>query len=252
MKSATILVGLLLSASALAQGPNWIVDGPAIQGRIEATDSELGDDEHYDDHRIELRANQRVLLTLESDDFDPVLMVYRADDMHEPVAENDDGSEGFNSRLAFAAPADGTYVMRVLSYEPGTLGAYALRARALPPLPAPVTAHSGTATTIWRTFRGELGAQDPDNDGQRFDDYQVSLRQGEQLLLRLDAEGFDPVVQLLAADSRNGPVLEADDDSGPGANAMLGFDVPQSGDYIVRVTSFAAGQAGAYTLRVGN
>jgi hypothetical protein len=33
---------------------------------------------------------------------------------------------------------------------------------------------------------------------------------------------------------------------------MLGFDVPQSGDYIVRVTSFGAGQDGAYTLRVGN
>ncbi|HEX8217053.1 MAG TPA: PPC domain-containing protein, partial [Allosphingosinicella sp.] len=171
MMKAAALGWLVWSASSVAQAPSWMVGAAPVQGRLEASDSKLADDEYHDDHRIQLRADQRVLLTLDSDDFDPVLMVYRSDDMHEPIAENDDSGEGVNSRLAFAAPADGTYVVRALAYEPGMLGGYTLRATALPTLPAPVTAHSGTATTTWRLFGGELGPQDPDNDGQRFDDY---------------------------------------------------------------------------------
>jgi hypothetical protein len=238
--------------AAAAQGGGWTVGGPTVQGQLAATDARLGDNEHYDEHRIALRANQRVRLSLDSTDFDPVLLVYRPEDMEEPVAQNDDGGEDVNSRLTFTAPADGTYVVRVMSFEPGTFGRYALSAAPLPPLPAPVTAHSATAATTWRLFRGELAAQDPDEDGLHFDDYQVTLRDGEQMLVAVDSEAFDPTVHVLAADRRGGPVLESDDDGGPGANSLLGFRAPQAGEYIVRVTSFAGGQTGAYTLRIGN
>ena len=252
MAAVAAALSLVAAVPAAAQGPNFVVDGRSAQGRLEATDPDLGDGEHYDDYRVRLRADERVRLTLESEEFDPVLQVFRADDMHEPVAGNDDSGDSLNASVTFAAPADGLYTVRVLSYEAGTLGRYTLRGEQLPPLPPPVTAHSGTASTSWRVFRGELGGDDPDNEGRRFDDYLVTLRQGEQLLVRVDSDAIDPVVQILAADSRNGPELDADDDAGPGTGALLGFEAPQSGGYLVRVTSFAPDATGAYTLRIAH
>jgi hypothetical protein len=249
---AAALACLPAGGPALAQSPTWTVGGPAVEGRLEASDPKLGEAEHYDDRRITLRANQRVRLSLESTDFDPVLLVYRPDNLDEPLAENDDGGEDVNARLTFTAPADGDYVVRAMSYEPGVLGRYSLRAEPLPPLPAPVTAHSATAAMTWRLFRGELGPQDPDDNGLHFDDYQVRLREGELMLVAVDSDAFDTTVQVLAAEARAGPVLESDDDGGPDSNSLLGFRAPRAGDYIVRVTSFTAGQSGAYTLRVGN
>lgn len=244
---------LLAAVGASAQQPAELATGQPVQGRLEASDSRAGDGEsHYDDYRIRLRANERVRLTLESEDFDPMVRVYHDDDTHEPVAENDDSGESLNSRLNFAAPRGGSYRVRVTSFEPETFGAYALRAEPLPPLPAPVTAHGGTSTMTWREYRGELAAGDPDSDGVHFDDYQVTLRQGEQVLARVDSSAFDPVVQILTAEDRNGTYIESDDDAGPGTNALVGFDVPQSGNYIIRVSSYGSGMTGAYTLRVGN
>jgi hypothetical protein len=241
-----------MAGTASAQ-PGTIAPGRTVDGRLEASDARAGEDEpRYDEYRIQLRANQRVRLSLESEDFDPMLMLFRPGETDEPAAVNDDFGESLNSRLSYAAPADGSYVVRVTSYDSEMLGRYRLQAEALAPLPPPVTAHSETATTSWRVYRGELGPRDPDNEGLRFDDYLVTLRQGESIVVRVDAEAFDPMVQILSVAGRSGDPLAADDDNGPGNNALIGFDAPAAGDYIVRVTSFGPETGGAYTLRIGS
>lgn len=247
----------LAAGAASAQGPNWIVDGRAAEGELAATDPRTSEEEsRHDDYRVELRGGERVRISLDSEAFDPIVRVYREGAMDEAIAENDDSGDSLNSRLTFSPPADGTYVVRVLSFDPAGAGRYTLRGERLAPLPAPVTAHSGTATTRWRVFEGELGAGDADNDGHHFDDYQVTLRAGEQILVRADvpadSTALDPMVQILPAADRSGSGIEADDDTGPGTNALLGFEAEQAGDYIVRVTSFAPEQTGAYTLRIGS
>lgn len=243
----------LAAGAASAQGPNWTVDGRAAEGELGATDPRTSEEEsRHDDYRVELRGGERVRISLDSEAFDPIVRVYRDGAMDEAIAENDDSGESLNSRLTFSPPADGTYVVRVLSFDPAGAGRYTLRGERLAPLPAPVTAHSGTGTTRWRVFEGELSAGDPDNDGHRFDDYQLTLRAGEQILVRADSPSLDTMVQILPAADRGGSGIEADDDTGPGTNALLGFEAEQAGDYIVRVTSFAPEQAGAYTLRIGS
>lgn len=240
------------ASAASAQGPIWIVDGRTTEGELTANDARPSAEEsRYDDYRVQLRSGQRVRISLDSEAFDPIVRVYREGAMDEAVAENDDSGESLNSRLTFSPPADGTYVVRVLSFDPTGTGRYTLRGEALPPLPAPITAHDGIASTRWREYRGELSTGDADNDGHHFDDYQVTLRAGEQILVRVDSTALDPLVQILPAADRGGSGLETDDDTGPGTNALLGFEAEEAGDYIVRVTSFGSGQTGAYTLRVG-
>ncbi|HEX8655509.1 MAG TPA: PPC domain-containing protein [Allosphingosinicella sp.] len=248
--TTAVLAGAASTASA--QGPIWIVDGRATEGELTASDPRPSDEEsRYDDYRVQLRGGQRVRISLDSEAFDPIVRVYREGAMDEAVAENDDSGDSLNSRLTFLPPADGTYVVRVLSFDPAGAGRYSLRGEALPPLPAPVTAHDGTDSTRWRVFEGELTTGDADNDGHHFDDYQVTLRAGEQILVRADSATLDPMVQILPAADRGGTGIEMDDDTGPGTNALLGFEAEAGGDYIVRVSSYASGQTGAYTLRIG-
>ncbi|MEA3016098.1 MAG: hypothetical protein QOI38_820 [Sphingomonadales bacterium] len=240
------------ASAASAQGPIWIVDGRATEGELTASDPRPSDEEsRYDDYRVQLRGGQRVRISLDSEAFDPIVRIYRDGALDEALAENDDSGESLNSRLAFSPPADGTYVVRVLSFDPDGAGRYSLRGEELAPLPAPITAHNSTASTRWRVFEGELTTADADNDGHHFDDYQVSLRAGEQILVRADSTALDPMVQILPAADRGGSGIEGDDDTGPGTNALLGFEAEEAGDYIVRVSSFGSGETGAYTLRIG-
>lgn len=250
--TAAAAAALFLTASGAA-AQQTIAPGRSVEGRLEQNDPRVSEEQsHHDDYRLRLRAGERIRLTLESEDFDPMVQVYRADDLHESIAENDDSGESLNSRLSFSAAEAGDYVVRVLGFSSEASGRYTLRAETLPPLPAPVTAHSGTASTSWRVYQGELTDRDADNDGAYFDDYQVTLAQGQEVLIRVDSEAFDPIVQVLTLAGRNGPEIDSDDDAGPETNSLLGFRAPEAGQYIVRVTSFGSGGTGAYTLRVSN
>ncbi|MBE9140203.1 PPC domain-containing protein [Nodosilinea sp. LEGE 07088] len=72
-------------------------------------------------------AGQAVSLTLDSDDFDTILMVF--DSNSERLALNDDISEGnTNSRIDITLPATDKYTVLVTSYEFEAQGNYRLAA----------------------------------------------------------------------------------------------------------------------------
>lgn len=252
--SLAALGACLVAPAASAQTQQTLSRGQSVEGRLEATDAtdEARDGVRYDDYRLRLRAGERVRLSLESEAFDPVLRIYGLSDLNEPIAENDDYGEGLDSRLNFTAPADGVYVVRATSFGAGEAGAYRLSAEAIAPLPAPLTLSGRETRMTWLSQTGTLSASDPENDGRRFDDYRISLREGEVILVQLDSEAFDATVEIYAAAQRDGGVpLDANDDSGTELNALLGFSAPETGDYVIRVTSFAADATGPYELGVG-
>jgi hypothetical protein len=58
-------------------------------------------------------------------------------------------------------------------------------------------------------------------------------------------------VQVLSAEGRErGEPLASNDDGGNSLNSLLRFKAETAGDYIVRVTAFAADGRGRYRLRV--
>lgn len=255
--STAVVACFLVAAPAAAQEPISLDQERSISGRLERTDPVVAGEEsgegqvHHDEYRVRLAAGQRIRLTVRSDDIDPVVAVYRASNLEEPLAENDDDGESLNSRLTFVAPEDGVYVVRVRSFSSDAFGAYTFAATPLPPLPAPMALAGGRRTrTNWDTIEGTLSADDPEIEGQHFDDYRISLRAGEEVLVRVDSEAFDPMVQILAASDREGMALKTDDDTGPGLNALLGYAPDEAGEYVIRVISFDAEGTGRYRLRV--
>ena len=251
LKSAISLAALLLCAGSAAAQTNITLPHNG-EGRLEATDPATAEGERYDDHVIRLAAGQRVRLSAASETFDTILQVYQAGSMGQPIAENDDAGDALNSRMTFTAPGAGNYVVRVQSFPESGMGVYRLTAETAPPLPAPVTVPTATEQGEWRVFRGTLQAGDGEIDGRRVDDYQITLRAGETVILRLDTDAFDPIVMLMPVGDREGSPLEKDDDTGAGLNALLGFTSEAADHYIVRVTGFSENSEGAYTLRIGN
>lgn len=243
-RSGAALALLLAAGAASAQGP-----AETIEGRLEAGDARVDGHSYFDEHRLSVAAGQRTAITVVSEAFDPVVEIYRAGEAF-AIGHNDDDGASLNSRYVLAAPAAGDYVVRVTSFGENGRGAYTVGIAPLPPLPAPVTTPNGTETSTWRVFRGEISDGDGEADGMPFDDYQVSLRQGQLAFIRADSSAIDPMIQVMGAAGRDGPAMAGDDDSGPGLGAMLAFEAPLDGDYIVRVFSLDPAGRGAYTLRI--
>lgn len=114
-------------------------------------------------------------------------------------------------------------------------------------VPGVVSAQAADVLRVGDQVIGRLG---PGNETLRGGEYAAFyLLEGElgaEVLLRLNSDDFDA---LLAVYDSNGAVnLAVDDDSGGGSNAAIRLALPYTGYYIVVVTSYWAGETGAYTL----
>jgi hypothetical protein len=270
-----VFLGLSAAALAASFSPAWAQPAPepfwSVEGRLEdgdRVDPEMSaeptedpevtgqripdeDGHRYDEHQFHLDAGRRYRISAASDDFDTLIRLYRAGE-DEPIAENDD-YEGLNSRITYAPAESGDYVLRILSFSPSGRGAYTASAEPLPPLPPPVSGRpTSTSRLRWRIWQGELADADVERDGRRYDDYLVTMSAGQTRLISVESDAFDPMVWVLRASEREGEPLDLDDDAGPGFNALLGFQADEAGDYIVRVTSYAEGEDGAYRLRISD
>ena len=252
------LLGIAVAAAAAASlaapaGAQPGTDQPwSADGRLEDSDSQDADQHRYDDHHIRLEAGRRYRISAASDDFDTMIRLYRPGET-DAVAENDDSGDSLNSRITYAPQESGDHRLRVTSFSAEGRGAYSARAETVPPLPPPTTG-PGTAVSVtgtWSLWQGELGASDPDQDGRHYDDYLIRVEAGQTRYVLLESNDFDPVVQLLDAAGRDSDppaAMDGDDDTGAGFNALLAFAPEEAGDYVVRVTSYGEGDAGAYRL----
>lgn len=250
-------IGLAISLAAMAaasvagagaaQAQEW-----SAQGRLEDSDPQSGDGQRYDEHRVRLEAGRRYRVTASSDEFDTILQLFGPAG-GDPVAGNDDAGGDLNSRVTFTPEQSGEYRLRVVAFSGEGRGAYRLTAGPVPPLAPPSSAPPTpvSASGTWSLWEGDIGASDPDVDGRRYDDYLVRFEVGQRRLIMLEAQAFDPVVEVLTPEGRDSDPpqpIDGDDDAGAGYNALLGFAPEASGDYIVRVSSFSGESGGAYRL----
>jgi hypothetical protein len=112
--------------------------------------------------------------------------------------------------------------------------------------PVPAAAQDGGQP--W-TASGEL--QDGDSQGEetrRYDDHRIHLDAGRRYRLSVASEAFDPMARLLRAGQTE--VIAENDDYGESLNSRISYTPAESGDYVLRVTGFAADARGAYTASV--
>lgn len=231
-------------AARPAPRPAAVRIGRTARGDLSAGDPETDAGLPYDAYAFRARAGERIALALNSDDFDPILLVGRLEDgAFAELARNDDGSDsGLNSRLIFTAPSNGEFILRVVPLNASDSGGYSL-SLAEGPAPAPAE-----AIEIGATVEGNLTETDAKGEGGGVADaYRFQGREGQRVRIDMSSTNFDTFIQLF--DENRSSLADDDDGAAEGTNSRLTFVLPRTGAYIVEARAFSEG-TGAYTLAI--
>jgi Bacterial pre-peptidase C-terminal domain len=220
--------------------------GQTIRGTIGPQDPKLSvDNSSYKTYRVRVPAGHRLVATLTSTAFQPVVGVgMRADDNCDDCTIN----VGEVNKPAVAAKlinAGGFAEVRVNTMNAGETGAFTLALSSV--APAPLAAQP---IVFGQSRTGALTANDAtsgDNDLPT-DAYALRLTAGQEVQIDLSSSEFDPQLELYAP---GGAKVANDDDGGPGNSARIRFTAPRAGVYQIRAMALSEGNLGAYTLRAG-
>jgi tetratricopeptide (TPR) repeat protein len=192
---------------------------------------------HHKVHALPLEAGQPYLIDLKGT-FDTFLRV--EDSQKRTFLFNDDvRPDDLNSRLVFIPPQKDTYRLVVTSFKPGDTGSYTLSIQA--------AVKVGEPTLI----KDQLQKTDmKDQQGKFFKLHKVKLTGGSPCTIELASSDFDTFLVLL--DGAGKQALAHNDDIAPGNTHLSRLDLTPKADaeFTIGVTSFGAGQTGAYALTV--
>lgn len=248
---------LLISALgwAEAHAASALVPGQPLHGALTAADPRSATGAREDRITFEAQAGQGISLALESEEFDAFLRLITPGGAE---LANDDAAVGTtDARIETTLTESGRHTVVVTTFIPTQMGRYTLtlETRETPPMaaPSPSSPLASAAPvpapmlSIGVPVEGELGPGDVTSATGQFEDrYQLQGTAGQTITIALDGRELDPLVQLITPSGQG----LADDDSGPGANALLTTTLAESGPHTVVATSFRAGAAGRYTLTV--
>ena len=105
-----------------------ILVGSTAWGTLTESDANTDQNSHYDAYRVTLREDEKLLVTMTSNDVDSFVTIGRIKDdgEFEVLGSDDDGLSDTHAKLEWTAPDDGTFEIRAGAYQQGQTGAYAL------------------------------------------------------------------------------------------------------------------------------
>jgi len=120
-------------ASPATATPRPITAGQEVSGALEESDAVMEEESFYDYWTYRGMANERIRITMSSDEFDTFVAVGSLDGAtFSELGSNDDaGEDGTNSQLEVTLPSSGTFVIRANALSAGSTGAYKLRVEKL-------------------------------------------------------------------------------------------------------------------------
>ncbi|HEX8298551.1 MAG TPA: pre-peptidase C-terminal domain-containing protein [Rubricoccaceae bacterium] len=224
--------------------------GRRTAGALGRPDATLSSGEFVDSYAIEVRAGQRLGITLTSDDFDTYLLVTRPSGEQD---DNDDCEPGQTDRSCLDVVADesGTWRVAVTSYQPGESGDYALTATV-----GSGTASSGTRGGVQpvsvrgdgaRYESGSLARGDAALSTGEFADTFTFEGTGETVTVDLRSRGFD---SYLIVRGEGGEQSDNDDYEGALDRSLVVVETRRGQTYTATVTSYAANETGNYDLTI--
>lgn len=203
-------------------------------------------DQPFDIWTVKGRGGQAVRISLDSNDFDPMLGYGTwSNDQFNETASDDDGGAGLNSRLTVTLPANGEAAIKVTALSSGSTGSYTLTVGD-PPAAQPLRIQKAK---VGEAIRGKLDDSDaftPDEEF-RFDAYQIEGSPGQRVEIRMDSSDFDPILKWGVFEGETFVQEAMDDDSGGGTSARLTVTLDADGVGRLVATSLD-GSLGNYTL----
>ncbi len=220
--------------------------GEAMAGSLTAQDPKIQERGPFHTYRLDAKAGDRFIITMNSGDVDAFLWVARTvGGLTESLVTDDDGGGDTNARLRFRAPEAGTYYVVAQSLASDGTGAYELKVEVAPP-PAPVVA---TALTAGQVREGTIDDTSPlledENPALPYQLFTFTGR-GERVRVTVRSGAFDSYVKVTKVGSGGEEEVASDDDSGGGTDAMVTFTA--NGQYRIYARPLAAASTGAFTI----
>lgn len=236
----------VLAATPLAAQPS-ISPGQTVTGTLDGGDPQMEEDgAYYDAYVIRGRPGDRLVVRMTSDDFDTYLHWGYQDEDGEWVEEdeNDDASDGTDSRLVIQLDGDGEYVLRAAGFDEDEEGEYELRVSAMGQPPRPVRLRMGDVAD------GELTADDFEGEEGFEDHYVIRAAPGSWATIRAESDDFD--TYLVFGVWRDGELdaREEDDDGAEGTDSQLLAEFDEDAEYHIVVRAFDGEGTGAYRVAV--
>jgi hypothetical protein len=231
--SFTVLGGACRAEVATPTAP-----GQIHEGNLATFDCRFPGGQFADGWVLTLTEQTAVVFTLESSDFDAVLLA--TDTAVTTGVAFDDNSGGGTDALMFHVFQPGTYLVWATSYS-GETGAYRLTSSIVEiascDTPVGSLGVGGSVThalTITSCVHGSAIS----------DRWSLSLSEDVRLRLALSSYEFDTVLEITNAEGQR---VAFDDDGGTGTNSLIQVDLT-AGDYTVWVSSYSGRQTGTYSL----
>jgi len=204
-----------------------------------------GDGSFIDLYPFTLAADGPVIIELSSFEFDTFVWLYDAS--CNELALDDDGGIDFNSRLVVELTA-GDYVIGVNSFATGEIGVYDL-SLSCPDVTLCRECAVG-AIACGETIAGALDAASCTlDDGASVELYSFTVDVFSVVDVSVTSAAFDTTLFVLDSFCRS--IAENDDCTPDTTDSCLDRLILEPGTYSVGVSSFGAGEAGAYSLAVG-
>jgi|GEM_PF-2440036 len=112
--------------AAPSSSPAPLRAGQVVRGELARGDGTLEDGSWYDVYTYTARRGERVVVRMESGDFDTVLGVTAARENADDLVMDDDGGGGTNSRVEYTARADGPILIRANALHAAEGGRYTI------------------------------------------------------------------------------------------------------------------------------
>jgi hypothetical protein len=219
--------------------------GSPVRGQLSAGDAQLDNGEWFDAYEIHLQAGQQVAAEMSSDGLDTYI------GLRSPSGEvqSNDDFEGSRtrSRVEWTVEETGTWVVLATTYAAGESGSYSVLVEQRGGGSA-----DGGSTGGAERWSGTLGEGDMQiSSGEWMDAFPVSGQAGERWIVDLRSSSFDPFLIVRTPDEEQ---VQNDDFEGANDRSLIDYTLPVTGDYLIGVTTYRAGEAGSYDLslrRVG-
>jgi len=201
-------------------------------GALEAGDPVSIKGEHYDTYTLRAQANQRILVSMHSEEFDSFLAVKPPQGATEV---NDDYLSETESRIDTIAGSPGVYQIYATSYLSGETGSYTLRV------------FLGGRAAV-RELSGFLDEADGElEEYGYFEEHPLYLEAGEHIVVEMTSSDLDT---LLIVEGPGGFYLLNDDFNDLTHISRLDLFAEQAGEYRVLAGSYDAGASGSYRLKI--
>jgi hypothetical protein len=220
-------------------------------GALEASDSTLDGGAWFDEYAIDVSAGREVVAIVTSVDFDPYVIAIPP--AGEQIEVDDYGDSRDVAVLEEIAVEEGTWRIRVTSYESGESGEYALTLTTRQRTDAIQTEEEfvvtgalpeGEAAPISGTLAE--GDQVRDDDSW-YDGWSLDVEEGDHIVIVLASPDFDTYLTLV---SPSGRTFNNDDDGEGGTDSRLDIVADEAGRWTVVANTLNPGDTGAYRLSV--